>query len=213
MSHESRKPLTAINPRDPLVLNIRALGRRPGSMRTENLVVPAPEGLGVEMVSVPKGADIELDLRLEAVMEGVLVSGTARVPVEGECARCLEPISKSVEVDFQELFVYTDTRSGGHAEDDERRLEGDLIDLEPVLRDTVVLDLPLSPLCREDCPGLCAECGVRLADAEPGHHHDAVDPRWAALQGLIDDDEHDEHDEHREHHEHDEYDQHDDQEG
>jgi uncharacterized protein len=157
-------------------------------MRTESLHVPAPEGLGLEMVSVPKGADIRLNIRLEAVMEGVLVSGTARVPIEGECARCLEPISKSVEVDFQELFVYTDTRSGGHAGEDERRLEGDLIDLEPVLRDTVVLALPLSPLCRDDCPGLCPHCGVRLADAEPDHHHDAVDPRWAALQGLLDTD-------------------------
>jgi uncharacterized protein len=191
MPHESRKPLTAINPRAPLVLSTHALGRRPGSMRKEHLVVPAPEGLGVEMVGVPKAADLELDIRLEAVMEGVLVSGTARVPLAGECARCLEPISESVEVEFQELFVYSDTRSGGHAEDDERRLEGDLIDLEPVLRDVVVLDLPLSPLCREDCPGLCAECGVRLADAGPDHHHDAVDPRWAALRGLIDDDEHD----------------------
>src|SRR4051812_8407478 len=186
MPHESRKPLTAIDPRAPLVLSTRALGRRPGSMRKEHLVVPAPEGLGVEMVSVPKGADIELDLRFEAVMEGVLVSGTARVPIEGECARCLEPISESVEVEFQELFVYTDTRSGGHAEEDERRLEGDFIDLEPVLRDTVVLDLPLSPLCRPDCPGLCADCGVRLADAGPDHHHDAADPRWAALQGMLD---------------------------
>ncbi|HZB32861.1 MAG TPA: DUF177 domain-containing protein [Streptosporangiaceae bacterium] len=188
MPHESRNPLPAIDPRAPLVLSARALGRRPGSMRKERLVVPAPEGLGVEMVGVPKGADVELDLRLEAVMEGVLVSGTVRVPLAGECARCLEPISESVEVEFQELFVYPDTRSGGHAEDDERRLEGDLMDLEPVLRDTVVLDLPLSPLCREDCPGLCSECGVRLADAEPDHHHDAVDPRWAALRGLIDDD-------------------------
>jgi uncharacterized protein len=193
MPHESRNPLPAIDPRAPLVLNTRALGRRPGSMRKERLVVPAPEGLGVEMVSVPKGADIELDIRLEAVMEGVLVSGTVRVPLAGECARCLEPISESVEVEFQELFVYSDTRSGGHAEEDERRLERDLIDLEPVLRDTVVLDLPLSPLCREDCPGLCPECGVRLADAEPDHHHDAVDPRWAALRGLIDNEDDDEH--------------------
>jgi uncharacterized protein len=164
-------------------------------MRKEHLVVAAPAGLGVEMVSVPAGADIELDIRLEAVMEGVLVSGTVRVPLKGECGRCLEPISESVETEFQELFVYPDTRSGGHAEDDERRLEGDLFDLEPVLRDTVVLDLPLSPLCRADCPGLCAECGVRLAEAEPDHHHDAVDPRWAALRGLIDNDvEHDEDD-------------------
>ena len=155
-------------------------------MRTESLVVPAPADLGVEMVSVPKDADIELDLRLEAVMEGVLVSGTAWVPISGECARCLEPIAESFDVEFQELFVYPDTRSGGHAEDDERRLEGDFIDLEPVLRDTVVLDLPLSPLCRDDCPGLCAECGVRLADAGPDHRHEAADPRWAALQGVFD---------------------------
>jgi uncharacterized protein len=155
-------------------------------MRKVRLIVPAPADLGVEMVSVPKGADIELDLRLEAVMEGVLVSGTALVPIAGECARCLEPISGSFDVEFQELFVYPDTRSGGHADDDERRLEGDLIDLESVLRDTVVLDLPLSPLCRDDCPGLCAECGVRLADAGPDHGHEAADPRWAALQGVFD---------------------------
>src|ERR671930_1398406 len=116
MPHESRTPLIAIDPRDPLVLSTRALGRRPGSMRTETLVVPAPEGLGVEMVSVPKGADIRLDIRLEAVMEGVLVSGIALVPIEGECARCLDSISDSVEVEFQELFVYSDTRSSGHAD-------------------------------------------------------------------------------------------------
>ncbi|MCW2914010.1 MAG: hypothetical protein JWN52_2078, partial [Actinomycetia bacterium] len=71
-------------------------------------------------------------------------------------------------------------------EEDERRLEGDFIDLEPVLRDAVVLALPLSPLCRDDCPGLCSECGVKLADAGPDHRHDAVDPRWAALQGITD---------------------------
>ena len=63
-------------------------------------------------------------------------------------------------------------------------LEGDLIDLEPVLRDAVVLALPLRPLCRDDCPGLCAECGARLAD-DPDHGHETVDPRWAALQGLM----------------------------
>lgn len=138
------------------------------------------------MVGVPEGADVELDIRLEAVLEGVLVTGTARAPLSGECARCLDPLTSSIEVEFQELYVYDDTRSGENAEDDERRLEGDLIDLEPVVRDAMVLALPLSPLCRDDCPGLCSDCGVRLADAEPDHHHDAVDPRWAALQGMLD---------------------------
>jgi uncharacterized protein len=155
-------------------------------MRKDSYTVPAPADLGVAMVAVPEGADIELDLRLEAVMEGVLVSGTARAPLSGECARCLEPLTSSIEVDFQELYVYSDTRSGESAEDDERRLEGDLIDLEPVVRDAMVLALPLSPLCQDDCPGLCPDCGVRLADAEPDHDHDAVDPRWAALQGMLD---------------------------
>ncbi|MBB4776900.1 uncharacterized protein F4557_005318 [Actinomadura catellatispora] len=169
------------------MLDTRALGRQPGSSREEHLSVPAPENFGVEMVGVPEGAAIELDLRLEAVLEGVLVTGTATVPLQGECSRCLDPIASTFEADFQELFVYGDTRSGGNADDEELRLEGDLIDLEPVLRDAVVLALPLSPLCREDCPGLCPDCGVRLADAEPGHRHAAADPRWAALQDLAGD--------------------------
>jgi uncharacterized protein len=186
MPHGSRNDLTRIDPRDPFVIDTRTLGRRPGSMRKDSHTVPAPADLGVEMVGVPEGAEIELDIRLEAVMEGVLVSGTALAPLSGECARCLEPLTSSIEVEFQELYVYSDTRSGESAEDDERRLEGDLIDLEPVVRDAMVLALPLSPLCRDDCPGLCTDCGVRLADAEPDHHHDAVDPRWAALQGMLD---------------------------
>jgi uncharacterized protein len=186
MPHGSRKNLTRIDPRDPFVIDTLTLGRRPGSMRKDSYAVPAPADLGVEMVSVPEGTEIELDFRLEAVMEGVLVSGTARSPLSGECARCLDPLTSSIEVEFQELYVYSDTRSGESADDDERRLEGDLIDLEPVVRDAMVLALPLSPLCRDDCPGLCTDCGVRLADAGPDHHHDAVDPRWAALQGMLD---------------------------
>ncbi|GAA3951101.1 DUF177 domain-containing protein [Actinomadura viridis] len=169
------------------MLDTRALGRQPGSSREEVLNVPAPKDFGVEMVGVPEGAAIELDLRLEAVLEGVLITGTARVPLEGECARCLDPLASTFEADFQELFVYPDTRSGGNADDDELRLEGDLVDLEPVLRDAVVLALPLSPLCRDDCPGLCAECGVRLADAGPDHGHAVADPRWAALRDLTGD--------------------------
>jgi uncharacterized protein len=182
MPHGSRKNLTRIDPRAPFVIETHTLGRRPGSMRADSTTVPAPADLGVEMVGVPTGADIELNVRLEAVMEGVLVSGTARAPLSGECARCLDPITSTIEVEFQELFVYPDTRSGESADEDERRLEGDLIDLEPLVRDAMVLAFPLSPLCRDDCPGLCPRCGLRLADAGPEHHHDdAVDPRWTAL--------------------------------
>ncbi len=123
-------------------------------------------------------------------MEGVLVTGSARAGLEGECVRCLDPISEELEAGFQELFLYDDSRDRGTTEGDDEvsKLEGDLVDLEPLLRDAVVLALPFQPLCEDDCPGLCPECGVRLAD-DPGHTHDAViDPRWAGLTALQQDD-------------------------
>jgi uncharacterized protein len=149
----------------------------------------APAELGIEILSVPEGSPIDIDLRLEAVMEGVLVTGTADADLVGECSRCLETIEDSVHVDLQELFVYDDHHDRGsrpdELDDDVSRLEGDLIDLEPLLRDAVVLALPFQPLCREDCPGLCVECGARLAD-DPDHRHEApIDPRWAALGDVV----------------------------
>jgi uncharacterized protein len=170
------------------VLDTRELGRRPGSQREVTLSVPAPTDLGIEVLRVPEGSPVELDLRLESVMEGVLVTGTARAVLQGECARCLEPISDEIEVRFQELFVYEEHQTP-HDEDDEvSTLEKDLLDLEPLLRDAVVLALPFQPLCMDDCPGLCPECGARLAD-DPDHAHDAaIDPRWAGLAELTNDD-------------------------
>ncbi|MFE7575715.1 YceD family protein [Streptomyces sp. NPDC057521] len=171
------------------------LGRRAGAMKRLTRTADAPADLGIgDVIGVPQGASVKLDLRLESVMEGVLVTGTARATVEGECVRCLEPLSREVEADFQEMFSYPDADDRNHgkpadpaddAEDDEDRLflEDGLFDLEPVLRDAVVLALPMQPVCKESCAGLCSECGVRL-DENPGHHHDAVDARWAALQGL-----------------------------
>jgi uncharacterized protein len=178
-----------LDPRAPLVLDTRELGRRPGSQRTKDLTAPAPADLGIEVLRVPEGSPIEIALRLEAVMEGVLVTGTATAGLEGECVRCLEPIDDDVEVDLQELFVYDDDDAPQDEEDaGVSRMEGDLIDLEPVLRDAVVLSLPFQPLCQDDCPGLCIDCGARLAD-DPGHQHDEpIDPRWAALAELTQDD-------------------------
>lgn len=172
-----------VDPRSPLVFDTRALGRRAGAMTTVQTSVPAPAGLGTEVIGVPEGSPIELDLRLEAVVEGVLVTGTADLQAVGECVRCLTEVTVPVEVDVQELFVHDPT-----GEDDEEVsvLAGDYVDLEPVLRDDVVLDLPFQPLCSPDCSGLCPTCGVRLDD-DPGHHHEtAADPRWAALGGWAD---------------------------
>lgn len=168
------------------MLDTRELGRRPGSQRRVSFTAEAPAELGIEILGVPTGSPVTFDLRLEAVMEGVLVSGTASAALAGECARCLEPIADEITVDLQELYLYDDGRdtAGDDEDDDVSRTEGDLVDLEPVLRDAVVLALPFQPLCQDDCPGLCTECGARLAD-DPDHRHDEpVDPRWAALEQL-----------------------------
>ena len=176
--------MNSLDPRAPLVLDTRELGRRPGSQREVSRTVPAPADLGIEVLGVAEGSPVELDLRLEAVMEGVLVTGTARAALEGECARCLEPISDEIEVRFQELFVYDDQGVDPDEELEVSTLQDDLVDLEPLLRDAVVLALPFQPLCEDDCPGLCPDCGARLAD-DPDHAHEAaVDPRWAALADV-----------------------------
>jgi uncharacterized protein len=175
-----------LDPRQPLVIDTRELGRRPGSMRSVTKTVPAPEHLGTAVAGVPAGSDVELELRLESVMEGVLVTGTARAEMTGECGRCLDPVSDELVVDLQELFTYPDDRrvATSDDEDEQPRMVEDLLDLEPTLRDALVLEIPLAPLCDDDCAGLCAGCGARLDDVEPGHSHDQADPRWAALANL-----------------------------
>jgi len=170
----------------PLVVDTRELGRRPGAERTSTFTVEAPADLGYDIFGVPEGSAIDLELRLEAVMEGILATGSASVHATGECVRCLAPVDEQFVVDFQELFVYDDIRDAEGAEEDDEvsMLQGDLLDLEPLLRDAVVLALPFQPLCQDDCPGLCPECGARLAD-DPDHGHEAaVDPRWAGLADL-----------------------------
>jgi uncharacterized protein len=165
------------------VVDTRELGRRPGAMRRLQRVVPAPDHLSNPVIGVPAGSDIELDLRLEAVMEGVLVSGNAAVAVTGECGRCLDPLQAGLDVDLQELYVYP-----GHEDPDDELPEvvEEMLDLAPVLRDAVVLALPQLPLCKPDCAGLCTECGVRLEEAGPEHTHAQADPRWAVLARFTD---------------------------
>ncbi|MDQ1294742.1 MAG: hypothetical protein QG608_2627 [Actinomycetota bacterium] len=177
-----------LDPRSPYILDTRELGRRPGTMRKVQRTVPAPDDLGTDVIGVPPGTDVELDLRLESVMEGVLVSGTVQGRAVGECVRCLGEVEWDLRTRFQELYEYTErTRDDDDENEDEiRRIQDDLIDLEPALRDTAVLALPFQPLCQDDCPGLCSECGARLAD-DPDHGHEDLDPRWAALQILTSD--------------------------
>jgi uncharacterized protein len=180
----SKECTIRLDPRSPFVLDTHELGRRPGEMRKVQRTSPAPADLGTDVIGVPPGSDLTLDLRLESVLEGVLVSGTVRGLAVGECVRCLEAVELDVEADIQELFAYPG-RAHEEDEDEIREIEDDLINLEPAIRDSIVPALPFQPVCQEDCPGLCSECGARLAD-DPDHRHEVVDPRWAALTSLND---------------------------
>jgi uncharacterized protein len=177
-------PLT--DPRSPLVFDLRELGRRAGALRSYRRRVPAPAGLGLDLIGVPAGAPLDLDLQLQSVTEGVLVTGTVTAPLVGECGRCLDPVSEDLVVELCELFAYPDSATDETTELDEvHRIDHDLVDVEPVVRDAVVLSLPWTPLCRADCAGLCPTCGQRLDELPAEHAHDMIDPRWAAL--LADD--------------------------
>jgi uncharacterized protein len=141
--------------------------------------------LGLDLIGVPAGAPLALELRLESVTEGVLVTGTVRGPLTGQCGRCLDQFFAEFGVELCELFAYPDSATEETTEEDEvRRLDGDLLDVEPVVRDAVVLDLPWTPLCRPDCGGLCPTCGQRMDDLPAGHAHEQIDPRWAALAAF-----------------------------
>lgn len=169
--------------RDPLVIDTHDLGRRAGALRELRTDVPAPEGIGSDIIGVPPASPIVLDLRLESVVEGVLVTGTATVTVAGECGRCLEPLEDSLEIDIQELYLYPDTEPD---DVEASRLEGELLDLEPLVRDEVVLDLPFMPLCAEDCAGLCPTCGTNLNQHPEHSHGDQIDSRWGDLAAWRD---------------------------
>ena len=182
-------PRAGLDPRSPFVFDVREVGRRAGASRDYRRSVPAPAGLGLDVIGVPEGAPLELELRLESVTEGVLVTGTVTAPLTGQCGRCLEPVSDEMVVDVCELFAYEDSATDETTEQDEvHRVDGELIDAEPVVRDAVVLGLPWTPLCRPDCAGLCPDCGQRLDDLPADHAHEVLDPRWAALAGFASED-------------------------
>jgi uncharacterized protein len=160
------------------VLAVHDVMHRPGEMRERTETFPAPEHLGEGVAAVAKGAEIALDVRLESLHDGILVSAEVDTVATGECVRCLDPVSIPVQVEFQELFAYSPDEAFDFA------VQDDHVDLEPVVRDAVVLALPFQPVCRPDCPGLDPETGERLADHPERAPREVLDPRWAALEGF-----------------------------
>ena len=159
-------------------------------MRSYPRDVPAPAEparLGVETIAVPAGTSVQLEIRLESVTEGVYVSGTARAPLLGECARCLDALADEIEVEIAELFAYPDSVT------DETTEPGELPRVVDDLRRPGAdgARRASSSPCRwrhcaaPDCPGLCVDCGEKWADLAPDHGHETLDPRWAALRERL----------------------------
>jgi uncharacterized protein len=181
--------------------NTHELPRRAGEMKEYQLDLEILEPVGVALVAVPAGDIIEIDMRLESVTEGVLLSADLYTVAKGECIRCLDPVEIIVERKIQELYRYEPTSDKGGKRKkhstrpdtsdeidldavDELWLEGNEMNLEIPIRDAIVLDLPVNPLCSEDCLGLCPDCGEKWATLPDGHGHEVVDARWAGLDGL-----------------------------
>lgn len=166
----------------PFVLPVRDIVRRPGEMREHAFTVALAEQWGEGIVSLEAGSELALDVRLESVHEGILVSGTADGEYTGVCGRCLIDISQPVEVEFQELFAYP-----GEEETD-FEVQDDHVDLETLVRDAAVLSLPFQPVCQPDCPGLDPNTGERLTASTGAEQVAPIDPRWSALQQITDQD-------------------------
>lgn len=159
------------------------MGRRAGAMMTEQRQIPAPSGWGSAVMDFKPDSSIDVDAQFESVIEGVWVSGTAKVDLVGSCARCLDPIEDRMTIDLQEMFQYEDLDQKEDDDDELPLVVDDEVDLESTIRDAVVLGMPLAPVCDTRCLGLCSVCGIRLSE-DPDHTHEQVDPRWEILNQL-----------------------------
>ncbi|WP_022871609.1 YceD family protein [Yaniella halotolerans] len=167
----------------PWVISISELVDRPGASEELQVTWPAPAELAVPLLGVEKDSAMQVDVRLDSVHEGILVSGTVDGTLTGQCSRCLDPITQAVTIEIQELFQFEFDPMVD--EDEQHMVEHGFVNVEPIMRDALVSSLPFQPTCSPDCEGLCDQCGVRLEDAGPDHYHEQLDPRWAALANFV----------------------------
>jgi uncharacterized protein len=159
-------------------IDVRDLLEHPGASKTVRVEEGVP-GLHTELADVREDEPIEGDLTLESILDGIFVHGSISGRFTMRCARCLKEFERDFDLAVEEMFA----RQPGP--DDDYAIDPDLsLDPEPMVRDAVVLEMPFSPLCKPDCLGLCPVCGGDRDLGEcPGH--DATDPRWSALAGLL----------------------------
>lgn len=183
----------------PWAVSVAQVASRPGQSKEIDAAFPAPSGIGDEIVGVDEGADVSVVGSFDSIVDGLILNARISAPVHAECTRCLKPIQRDWTVNVTSFFPYEDKSAAGkngkeeevdiiagedEAEDTYPLLDGGAwADLEALLRDTLVEELPLQPLCKPDCKGLCSQCGIDLNE-NPDHQHDMTDIRFAALEGL-----------------------------
>ncbi len=175
---EGRSPCPERNA-NPFVVPVAVLRKQAGSVR-HVVVEGLLSGLGHLGVFVPEGAMVHADLGLCSDPGGVTASGTVSTDWVGECRRCGGAVEGRVVAAVRERYVPEDAAD---EDEDAYRMVDDVIDLEPLVRDAVLLELPLAPLCAETCLGLCPQCGTNWNES-PCDCRPAADPRWAPLDEL-----------------------------
>lgn len=189
---------------------VAQMAARAGSSMQLHRVFPAPEGIGDSVIGVKPGSDVTVNGNFDSVVDGLMFQGTITARVHAECSRCLMSLHRDWSVDVCAFFAQVESKGGARSNTKSNRANGDnddledadiwdegddsgnvyplvgggdFADIEALIRDTMVSELPLKPLCEPDCKGLCSQCGENLNE-HPDHHHDITDIRFAALEGL-----------------------------
>lgn len=162
--------------KNPLLVNASELLRRPGSVKSFDLDVQ-PSSIGLDSSLLIPDSPISVHLTAESLTDGVVINGHVRVAFRGECRRCLGAIEGYVDVEVHELYQVN------VSDPDAFPIVGDQIDLVPMVRENVLLEVPEAPVCRPDCAGLCPQCGIDRNTQTCDCVLETGDSRWAALEG------------------------------
>ncbi len=188
-----------------LLVSVHDLSIKPGSWKDLDLSISAHPEFKTDLIEIPATQPIDIFGKLESVSEGILATLEIETVAQASCVRCLDPIEFDCQEEIVQLYFYPnhapssknshhksknsaskskDEMKSEEEEEDLLFVEGECIDLEPVIRDALLLDLPLNPLCDENCQGLCPDCGDKYRDLPADHQHQQIDPRWGALGDL-----------------------------
>lgn len=186
----------------PWAIPVAQVGSRVGQSLEVNKAFPAPSGIGDEFYGIAENSDVKVEARFDSIVDGLIFTATATARVTGECGRCLTPIDRPMTIHLNSFMPYDDpaaqAKSHGKKKDDEDVIiageeesedinplspGGDFANIETLLRDGFAQNLPVTPLCKPSCKGLCPQCGINLNE-NPDHVHEVSDIRFSALADL-----------------------------